>query len=110
MSKLTFVFDIEIFRNYLLIGFMDIETDEVVSVECVGENSRLSKKDRQWLRDFMRRHRTVGFNSRNFDFPILYGAIAGMTCLQLKGMANDIIEGGMKHWEIADAYGIDIPR
>ncbi len=109
-SKVVEVFDSEIYRNYFLVGFMNILTDEVVSVEVEGEKNSLSKSDRLWLRDQMRKRRTIGFNSINFDLPIIYGAIAGLTCLELKQMANDIIEGGMKHWEVADAYGIDIPR
>lgn len=109
-SKVVEVFDSEIYRNYFLVGFMNIQTDEVVSVEVEGEKNSLSKSDRLWLRDQMRKRRTIGFNSINFDLPIIYGVIAGLTCLELKQMANDIIEGGMKHWEVADAYGIDIPR
>lgn len=109
-KKRVFVFDIEIYINYLLIGFSDIETGEVYSVECVGKNSRLAKEDRLWLKRFMRKHQTIGFNSRGFDLPILYAAAAGSTCAELKGIANDIIVGGMKPWDVERAHGLEIPR
>lgn len=109
-AKRTEVFDSEVYRNYFLVGFKDLATGKVVSVEVFGEKNRLSKADRLWLRDRFRKVRTIGFNSINFDLPLIYGAIAGLTCLELKTLANDIIEGGMKHWEVADAYGFDIPR
>jgi len=109
-TKITQVLDTEIYRNYLLIGFMNIANDRVESVEAFGENARLSKEDRLWVKDQMRKRRNISFNGINFDNCIIYGAIAGLTCMELKTIANDIIEGGMKYWEVADAYGFDIPR
>ena len=107
--KRAFVLDSEIFKNYFLIGFMDIATDKVWSVEAVGENSTLSKEDRLWLRDWMRRF-TIGFNSKGFDLPIIYAAIAGRTVGELKKIANDIIQGGMKPWDVEREWGIEIPK
>lgn len=102
--------DTEIYPNYLLIGFTDKATGKVWSVEAFGPDDRLSKEDRGWLRDFMRRNRIVGFNLNGFDLLIIYGAIAGMTVRELKELADDIIVGGMKPWEAEDEYGIDVPR
>lgn len=107
--KPTYVLDSEIYRNYFLIGFMDIATDKVWSIEAVGSNSRLSKEDRIWLRGWMKR-KTVGFNSKGFDLPIIYAAIEGRTVGELKKIANDIISGGMKPWDVEREWGIEIPR
>lgn len=107
--KRTYVLDSEIYRNYFLMGFMDIGTDKVWSVEAVGANSRLSKEDRVWLRDWMKKF-TIGFNSNGFDLPIIYAAIEGRTVGELKKIANDIIVGGMKPWDVEKEWGIEIPR
>lgn len=109
MMKPTYVLDSEIYKNYFLIGFMDIATDEVWSAEVVGANSRMTKEDRVWLRNWMRKF-TVGFNSKGFDFPIIYAAIEGRTVGELKKIANDIIIGGMKPWDVEKEWGIEIPR
>ncbi|MBK3745790.1 hypothetical protein G3A39_42290 [Paraburkholderia aspalathi] len=106
--KDVWVFDIEVYRNYILIGYRNLRTRELWSIERV--DGRLSKADRKMLRDFMRRNRTVGFNSNGFDLPILYGAIAGLDTSELKNITDDIIVGGMKPWDIEREYGFDIPR
>lgn len=107
--KPTYVLDSEIYHNYFLIGFMDIATDKVWSLELVGSKAVLSKDDRLWLLKFMKRH-TVGFNSKGFDLPIIYAAIEGRTVGELKKIANDIIVGGMKPWDVEREWGIEIPR
>ena len=109
MNKPVYVLDTEIYKNFLLIGWMDVATDEVWSVEAVGENSRLSKEDRQWLRKWMRKA-TVGFYSIPFDLPIIYAAIEGRTVGELKKIANDIIQGNMKPWDVEKEWGFEIPR
>lgn len=109
MTKPVYVLDSEIYRNYFLLGFMDVTTDKVWSVEAVGENSRLSKEDRQWVRKWMRKA-TVGFNSIGFDLPLIYAAIEGRTVGELKKIANDIIQGNMKPWDVEKEWGFEIPR
>lgn len=103
------VLDTEIYKNYLLIGFKNTVTGKVQSAEAF-DYGRLPKEDRNWLKGFMRRQRTVGFNSNGFDSLIIYGAIDGMTTEELKRMADDIIVGGMKSWEARDFYGISVPK
>lgn len=108
--KSPWVNDTEIYANYLLIGFKNIETGKVFSVEVVGEDASLDKEDRDWLRTFVEKRRTVGFNSIGFDLVIIYAAIAGYTCRDIKQMANDIIISKMKHWDVAREWDFKIPR
>ncbi|MCQ9146116.1 hypothetical protein [Ochrobactrum sp. BTU2] len=108
--KKTCINDTEIYPNYLLIGFRDKATGKVWSVEAFGPDERLSKEDRNWLREFMRRNRIIGFNLNGFDLLIIYGAIAGLTVRELRELRDDIIVGGMKSWEAEDEYGITVPR
>lgn len=101
------VFDTEIYPNYLLIRFRDIDTLEDESVEAVS--GPLDKSDREFLRKKMARVQTVGFNSLNFDLPIVYAAIAGKTVAEIKQIAEDIIVGKMKPWHVEDHWGFKIP-
>lgn len=104
------VLDSEIYKNYLLIGFKNIMSGKVSSVESYAANTPLPMEDRRWLKQYMAKRRTIGFNSAGFDLLIIYGAIDGMTPAELKRMADDIIVGGMKSWEARDYYNIPIPR
>lgn len=108
MKPIQFV-DTEIYKNYALIGGA-LGNGKVWSVEIEGADSCLSKEDRIWLRDRMRERSTVGFNLQPFDLPIIYGAIAGLKVSEIKKIANDIIEGGMRSWDIEEEYGFEIPR
>lgn len=104
MRKL--VFDIEIYKNFFCVIFLDINSGEVFSWEMVpGE-----RLDRERLRRFVSKHLIIGFNSANFDLPVLFGAIAGLSVETLKQIADDIIVGGMKPWDVERQYGIKIPR
>lgn len=103
----TLVFDIEVYKNYWLIVFKDIKTGEFWSWEMAWDE-KLEGRER--LRKFVRKHLIIGFNSRNFDIPVLFGALAGLDCATLKDIAEDIIVGKMKPWDIEDRYKFTIPR
>lgn len=102
----TLVFDIEIYRNYFLIVFMDVNTGEFFSWE-IAEGEKLDIKG---LRKFVSRHLIIGFNSRNFDLPVHFAALAGFTPRETKAVADDIIVGNMKPWDIEREHGFKIPR
>lgn len=104
--KQTKLFDIEIYWNYFLIAFKDVDSGVVASWEMAfGETI-----DTVSLSRYIRKHRLISFNGINFDIPILMGAIAGFSTEILKRMTNDIIIGGMKPWDIEKEYKIRMPR
>ena len=105
-ERRTYVFDTEIYPNYFLAAFKNIETGKVVSFEMAdGEELDCAR-----LGKFIRRHRIIGFNSRTFDLLVLFYAIDGANCEQLKALVNDIIFGSGKPWELEDQYGFKVPR
>ena len=108
--KSPWVTDVEVYPNYCLIGFKHRETGKVVSVEIYGEKTSFSKKDRDWLKDFMERKFTIGFNSISYDLAIIYAAIAGYTAYDLYLITDDIIAQKIKHWVVAEEWGYKIPR
>lgn len=110
VKPVAHVLDVEVFPNYLLIGFKNVETGKVESVEAFGKSGRLSEDCRSWLRDFMKSNRTVGFNSINFDLPIIYAAIHGHPIKVLVDITQDIIFGNQRPWTIESDYGFHIPR
>jgi DNA polymerase elongation subunit (family B) len=101
--------DSEIYDNYFLVGGRDIETGEVFYWE-IADDEEFSPKKIKRLRRFMAQNLTLGFNSKNFDLPVIYAALAGYKCAQLKEIANAIIEQNMKPWDVEKAYKFQIPR
>lgn len=102
----TLVFDIEVYRNFWLIVFMDVNRGKFFSWE-MAEGEKL---DIASLKRFVRKHLLIGFNSRNFDLPVLFAALAGFGTRKIKEVCDDIIVGGMKPWDIEREYRFTIPR
>lgn len=105
-KKRTYVFDSEIYRNYFCVRFKDVETKKLVSWEMEPGD----KLDRRSLREHIESNLIIGFNSANFDIVILYAAIAGFSVKKLKEIADDIIRGDMKPWDIEREYKFKIPK
>lgn len=113
--KRTLIHDIEIYENYALIGFMDIQTGEVWSWEFDGS---LTSEERTAIRKLVMKNLIVGFNSRGFDMLILFAALKGFSAKALKRLANEIIVGKrgkngdfvqQKSWDIERDWEIEIP-
>jgi len=113
--KRTLIHDIEIYENYALIGFMDIQTGEVWSWEFEGS---LTSEERTAIRKLVMKNLIVGFNSRGFDMLILFAALKGFSAKALKRLANEIIVGKrgkngdfvqQKRWDIERDWEIEIP-
>lgn len=98
------VMDTEIYCDYFLASFLDVETDVVTHYEITG-------KDRQ-ERDRLEKAMgclTIGFNSINFDLPMITAAIAGWPCVDIKRLANSIIEDSVPGWMACKQAGLDVP-
>lgn len=57
----------------------------------------------------LRQYTIVGFNSGNYDCPILALALSGADNARLKEANDVIITRGMKPWDFYDAYGVRMP-
>lgn len=67
MSK-EWVYDIEVFNNFLSVSFLNVETEEVVQFVVAS-----GRDERRELANFINTqcNRLIGFNSLSFDDPIL---------------------------------------
>lgn len=101
----TLVADVETYRNYFLVGFKCIETSKVVYFECFGE-AGLDQRQCQALAFLLYRHRVVGFNSANYDLPMIGAALLGLPAWKLKEISDEIIIGGMRPYELARKYNL----
>lgn len=95
------IFDIECYRNYFLICFLSVTTGKRKHFEFYAGHPL----DVPRIVKILRNHRIVGFNSNNYDVPMLCLALRqGVTNDVLKRASDDIIVGGLKPWVLRDKY------
>ena len=94
-------FDTECDHHWWLIKFY-LPDGRMVSFDIAAESNRpLDYAGVQWVID---NHTLVGFNSENYDIPMLSAAMSGMSPQALKTINDQIIKGGLKRWDFWRAY------
>ncbi len=99
------VVDVESYYNYFLIGFRPVNEKKYVLFEQSTKSSIYYEK-LLWM---LWRFTTIGFNSINFDIPIIFKAVNGCSCEDLKKFANDIINNKWRLYQIQRILKMDIP-
>lgn len=100
MTKPTLIFDWEIYRNYMLCGFLNVETGNVRQFEAHDESGKLSAEDVGTIKRILEGYRVVSFNGVNYDVPIMSAALRGADCAQLKDISDRIIKNGIRPWNL----------
>lgn len=106
------VLDVETYRDYFMVGFMNVTTGKLVQYEMYpGHPLNVPK-----IRAIMMRRGTMSFNGDNYDVPMIFLALKiaeskdpEEACLILKAASDRIIRG-LKPWQFWDAYGMRRPR
>jgi len=101
----VFVFDVECYTNFFYVAFKCLANQKYVAVEQ-SPAWELNIDKMLWL---MYRFCIVGFNSRNYDLPIITLAAKGATCEELKEATNFIIEGDNNVWAFQKHYNLKVP-
>lgn len=86
--------DTECYTNYFLAKFKNHTTGKTVSISALNEE----KLDRRKLLKIMQSYLTIGFNSINYDLPMVSAAIAGFSLANLKRLSDEIIREGQPSW------------
>lgn len=97
------VFDIECYRNYLLICFKHIKSGKRMYFELT-EHKKLDTKK---IINIISNYTLVGFNSMNYDIPVLKAALKyGVDNSYLKGVNDHIIMKGSKYWQTEKVFNL----
>lgn len=96
----TEIFDVEVYIDYFLVAFRDVDTQAVTTFEQWPGNPL----DTRALRKHMGTRRLVSFNGNRFDAPLVALAITGADCETLKAAANDIISNNLQPWQFEQRY------
>lgn len=105
-TKPVVIFDTEVYRDYFLASFLDHATGVVLEIEAHPDQPL----DIDALKACMRGKTLVGFNSGNFDLPVLAVALTGADCARIHKAAQAIIRQGYKGWQFEQAWGLKLPR
>lgn len=92
------VLDCEIYPNYFLAAF-GTHDNKYSYVELKGEEAALDRTLRSKLHGLMSRFVTFGFNSNNFDIPLILMALKGGNVSEIYALANAIIKHGVPSWK-----------
>ena len=104
----VFVFDVECYSNFFFIAFKCLENGKFVTFEQSADFS-MNLQKLQWM---MWRFCIVGFNTRNYDLPMITLASKGATCLELKEASDYIIKSEAKitPYTFEKHYGLKIGK
>lgn len=105
------IFDVECYKNFWYVAFKSLENGKYIAFE----RSPDCDFDPMKLRWLLWRFCIVGFNSRNYDLPIIELACTGASNEKLKEASDYIIKSGPNHetekvtpFSFAKKYGITI--
>ena len=100
------VMDIETFPNYWLVMFRDVTKRKFLGFEMHADHPELNRRG---IINILRQYTIVTFNGNHYDIPMLLIALRGADEAKLKVANDDIIDRGMKPWDIEKKYGTSLP-
>lgn len=96
MRKPTLVFDLEIYRDYFLALFRNMETGATRAFECFPGHPL----DCATIRQILSGYPLVSFNGNNFDLPLLSLALTGADNARIKQASDAIILNNLRSWQL----------
>lgn len=94
------IIDCEVYRDYFLLSAMHLETGKVKHFEMYPGHELDAG-----INQLLSRETSIGFNSLNYDLPIITAALRGMTNKEIKLLSDSIIVEKKPHWQL----GIKVP-
>jgi hypothetical protein len=91
------VLDCEVYTDYFLIMFKNIESGRYASYEMFeGQELQRSR-----VIQLMKEHTTVSFNGLGYDIHIITAALEGWPCDAIKRLSDEIIKSNLPAWQVA---------
>ncbi len=103
---MALILDVECYRDYFLICFLDRESGKVASFEMHADK----KLDVSKVSHLMRSHTTISFNGNSYDLPMIAAALENRNCAELKRISDAIIKSNLPSWRVYKEHGIEIPQ
>lgn len=98
------ILDVECYSNYFLLSLLNSDTGATRDFELYDGKELECKK----ITDVLRTFTTLGFNSLNYDLPMIVAALRGDTNQQLKQLSDAIINSEQV-WPVLRQFKINVP-
>jgi hypothetical protein len=98
------ILDCETYTNYFLLSMLDTDSGKIKDFELYDGQPF----DAKTVQTILRNHTTLGFNSLNYDLPVIVAALRGDNNAQIKQLSDDIINAP-KLWPVLKKHKINIP-
>ena len=99
------ILDCETYTNYFLLSMLDTDSGKIKDFELFDGQDF----DAKTVTAILKKHTTIGFNSLNYDLPVIVAALRGDTNAQIKQLSDDIINAP-KVWPVLKKHKINIPQ
>jgi len=106
MTKQTLILDLEIYRDYFLAMFKNVDTGNVRGFELYDGQPF----DVATVRAILRKYRLVTFNGLNFDMPLLMLALRGADNALIKKGCDAIIQNNLRGWQFEQQFNVEVPK
>jgi DNA polymerase elongation subunit (family B) len=104
LERSTFIFDLEVYPNYILAAFKETKSKKIVVFEKSCDSEICIDK----LLHVIYHHDLVGFNSTTYDLPMLSAIVSGMSIEGLKSLSDAIITRDLRPKRLEETYGLTL--
>lgn len=102
----VWIYDVECYTNFFYVAFKHLKSGKFVAFER-SPATDFNQTKLQWM---LWRFILVGFNSINYDLPMVTLACTGVSCEELKAASDFIIQGQNKAFAFEKAFKVKIPK
>jgi hypothetical protein len=103
---MALILDVECFRDYFLICFLDRETGKAASFEMYPGKDLVMPR----LANLMNTHTTISFNGNSYDLPMIAAALQKRDCGELKNLSDEIIRSNLPAWRVCKEMNVSVPN
>lgn len=100
-----YVIDTECYSNIWMLCALDMATQKTLTFRLPG----LTESDKEAITKLLATKYTTGFNSLNYDLPMIAHALTGATNQELKELSDAIILSKDPAWKVCSDLGIHVP-
>ena len=104
--KKTLILDLEIYRDYFLAMFRNVDTGNTRTFELFDGQPL----DVKTIKSILNGYRLVTFNGANFDVPLLMLALKGANNALIKKACDSIINNNLRGWQFERQWDVVVPK
>lgn len=99
------IIDTECYKNYFLLSAKSEDGKKLLNYEKFNDSEFPTER----VKAILKKRTTVGFNTINYDLPMLAAACSGYTNAKLKELSDDIILSNKPAWMVCRDWDITVP-